>query len=326
MNKPQLRKRMVAGSVIAGLLLTSILIWSATSLSSSEQTSTADTKKLTERDSSMNPKEVTIRVGQQGKEWVDMYPNAVHVNDKNANGEIVFYKVDWPDQGPFGTVSIDHGVNSFNVPYVMGVMGSALPSDHPDEGIDEFDLSVSLTPSPTESHPEALHQFYALLKTIQNVGWKREIRVFNPRLSGRDALLYSQTEDGDGYSIDASYVPTLIEWMKIEDIGSHWRFYANNVYLDVTFMRDHDKMDTNQPGAYLVSLNFKNSNSVERAYFKEKDRPRYKQLYPAERKRLAKLRGEAERKISSQYHIDETYIDPDGETLAPGWIRQGEIN
>ncbi|MQR02462.1 hypothetical protein [Glaciimonas soli] len=284
------------------------------------------TTKSNESDNFMNPKEVTIRVGQQGKEWVDMYPNAVHVNDKNANGEIVFYKVDWPDQGPFGTVSIDHGANSFTVPYVMGVMGSALPSDHPDEGIDEFDLSVSLTPSPTESHPEALHQFYALLKTIQNAGWKREIGVEQPRISGRDALVYSQASGNSGYSIDASYVPTLDEWMKIKDIGSHWNFYANDVYLDVNFMRDSDKMNPNLPGAYLVSLNFKSANVVERTYFDEKDRPRYKELYPAERKRLAKKRGEAERKIASQYHIDETYIDPDGETLAPGWIRQGEIN
>ncbi|MQR02555.1 hypothetical protein [Glaciimonas soli] len=277
----------------------------------------------------MSPKEVTIRLGQQGREWVDMYPNAVHANDKNANGEIVFYDVDWKSDQltnrQLGTVRIDHGNNSFSVPYVLSIMGTALPQDFPEEGIYNFDLSVAISPNSTNSHAIALHQFYALLKTIQNAGWKREIGVYNPRLSGRDALLYSQAGGNSNYSVDANYVPALDEWMKINDY-TDWKFYANEVYLDVTFVRNPDKMDPNQPGAYLVSLNFKSANAVERAYFDKKDRPRYKELYPAERKRLAKLRGEAERKISSQYHIDETYIDPDGETLAPGWIRQGEIN
>ena len=257
--------------------------------------------------------DITIRLGQQGQDLAKMYPRKLEVNDKNVNGEVVFYNIDWtriPYQQSLGNVHIDNGAYSFTVPFVLGLTGVAVPGDTPEEGIENFSLGVGMSEA-TVLHPEAQRQFYALLKTIQNSGWKRHIPAHYPRISGRDALVYSQMVESL-YPIDPDYMPTFQEWMWIRNYA-HWNFYANGVYLDVSFQRGME-VDPNKLGAYLISLEFETRNAWERAHFQgEERRRRWRELYPPTRQQLKTMRPIAEQKIRAEgkYHIDESYRNPD---------------
>ena len=256
--------------------------------------------------------DITIRLGQQGQDLAKMYPRKLKINDKNANGEMVFYNIDWtriPYQQSLGNVHVDNGAYSFTVPYVLGLTGLAVPSDTPEEGIEKFSLGVGMSEA-TVLHPEAQRQFYALLKTIQKAGWKRQIRVAFPRISGRDALVFSQMVESS-HPIDPDYMPTFQEWMWIRNYA-HWNFYANGVYLDVSFQRGME-VDPDKLGAYLITMKFETRNAWERAHFQGKERLRWRELYPPTRQHLKTMRPVAEQKIRAEgkYHIDESYRNPD---------------
>jgi hypothetical protein len=257
----------------------------------------------------MPPKNVTVQIGQQGKDFVAMYPKDIVVNDRNVNGEIVFYKVYW-SKPPFGVVRVNHGQYSFDVEHVMLLSGVYDASYH-DEGISEIDLSFGLSETPTISHQEAHKKFYALLKVIREAGWKRCISPSDPRISGRDALVYSQNVS-DLYPVDASYYPTFEEWMLIKDM-TEWDYYADGVYMNVMLQRDQKNLSPHRDGAYFISINFKNKNTMMRQYFDYEERENWKQKYPAERKKYELERPAAEQKIRAEgkYKIDGFYKNPD---------------
>lgn len=256
---------------------------------------------------------VTIRIGQQGADLANMYPNDLVVNDKNVHGEVVFYDFNWSVKGPYGNVTVDNGPYTFTIPTVTYIIGTAVPGDWPQEGIEGYDISILFGPSGTYSHQQAQNAFFALLNTIQTAGWKREIGAAHPRLAGRDALVYSQLVEGL-YSNDATYVPTFEEWMQLKD-GTRWKFYANGVYLSLLFRRDSTQMDPDKPGAYFVTMTLQSRNAFERQHFKpgSEERMNWTTLYPSIRQNRKSQRAakEAQLVTEKKYRIDTTYRDPD---------------
>ena len=96
-----------------------------------------------------------------------------------------------------------------------------------------------------------------------------------------------------------------------------WALYADHVYLDVNFTRDHTLTDPAKPGAYLTSFTLKNEAEHFRGCVDSRERKRWKELLPAELLKLSPMRAEAEAKMRAKgIKIDETYQDPPLPNLA----------
>ncbi|SFD17786.1 hypothetical protein [Collimonas sp. OK412] len=253
---------------------------------------------------------VVVEIGESGKHFAQRYKEMIDVNDRNPGSH--FYRLNWPDDA-LGTITVKNGSSSFVLDSVLSVLGDT-DDTYPAEGIVGLSISMGLPPRNNVLHDEARLKFYALLQHIQEAGWKRWIDHSMPRLKGADALRYQMSglENGAGLmSLDPGYMPSLDIWMKINDMTG-WRFYLNDVYMNVQFMRDRGKMDPNLPGAYFLSLELESKGSFQRSALAFEDRKLWKELYPAVRKRQAVERTNSEEKLRSfGFKIDTEYHSPD---------------
>jgi len=217
-----------------------------------------------------------------------------------------FYSLDWKPSTP-GTVTFEHGKHTFEIENVLGVMGTQ-DAGYPEEGMSELDITAGITAPEFISHDEARQQMFAILQRILQAGWQITIPRSRPRLRGKDMLNYLFNEKST--TLDATYVPTFEEWMLIES-GTRWAFYADHVFLEVNFTREHTLTDPTKPGAYLIGFNLKNEAEHFRGYVGPDNRKRWKELLPAELAKLIPMRAEAEAKMRAKgVQIDETYQDP----------------
>lgn len=253
---------------------------------------------------------VVVEIGESDKHFAQRYKEMVDVNDRNPGSH--FYRLNWPDDA-LGAVTIKNGSSSLVLDSVLSVLGD-VDDTYPAEGIAGLSISMALPPRNNVLHDEARLKFYALLQRIQEAGWKRWIDPDMPRLKGADALRYQMSELENGarlMSLDPGYMPSLDTWMKIDDM-SGWRFYLNDVYMNLQFMRDGGKMDPNLPGAYFLAIGLESKDSFQRSEQAYENRQRWKELYPVVRKRQAADRTKAEEKLSSLgFKIDTEYRNPD---------------
>ena len=250
---------------------------------------------------------VSINIGEQGAAFAKRYPDKIRVIHQPVGAD--FYKIDW-DVHPRGMVVIDHGAYSFTIEDVLGVSGYQNLDGFENEGLTEFNIYSGITAPDLIPHDEARQKMHVILQRILQAGWKINITRSMPRLRGKDALNYAFI---DGYtSLDASYIPTFEEWMRIES-RTAWRFYADHVYLSVNFTREHTLTDPTKPGSYLVSFNLTSENAFYRGYIdgEGENHKNWKTLLPAELAKLVPVRAEVEAKLRAQgIKIDETYQDP----------------
>ena len=175
---------------------------------------------------------VSIKIGEQGAAFVKRYPALIKVQRQPAG--LDFYDIDL-DADPRGVVVIDHGAYSFTIEDVLSVSSDQDQGEFATEGLAEFDINSGMSvPSPgLIPHDEARQKMHVILQRILQAGWKMFIDRDNPRLRGKDALNYVLTVD-EYTTLDASYIPTFEEWMRIKSL-TKWRFYADHVYLSVEF-------------------------------------------------------------------------------------------
>ena len=247
----------------------------------------------------------TIRLGEQGEAFAKRYPSQINIDRQPAG--LTFYSIDWKPSAP-GTITFEHGKHTFTIENVLGVMGDQ-NIVYPEEGMSEMSITAGITAPEFISHDEARQQMFAVLQRILQAGWKVFIQRDDPRLRGKDALNYVLTTSSAS-SLDATYLPTFEEWMRIESM-TNWFFYADHVYLEVNFTREHTLTDPTKPGAYLISFNLKNEAEHFRGYVGPNNRKRWKELLPAELAKLPPMRAEAEAKMRAKgVQIDDTYQDP----------------
>lgn len=251
------------------------------------------------------PQNVSIKVGEQGAAFAKRYLDLVKVQHQPAG--LDFYQINW-DQSTLGTITIEHGKHSFTVDNVLSVLSDQDRGEFASEGLAEFDISSGITAPDLIPHDEARQKMHVILQRILQAGWKIDISRSMPRLRSKEALNYAFIDDIT--SLDADYMPTFEEWMRIES-RTAWRFYAEHVYLSVHFTREHTLTDPTKPGSYLVSFNLKSENEFYRGYVGGENRKNWKTLLPAELAKLAPVRAEVEAKLRAQgIKIDETYQDP----------------
>ena len=246
-----------------------------------------------------------VHLGEQGEAFAKRYPGQVRINRQPAG--LDFYRIDWNAPAK-GVVIFEHGKHTFTVENALDVSGYQ-NIDFPKEGMPELDITVGITGPNGIAHDEARQQMFAVLQRILQAGWKVFIQRDDPRLRGKDALNYVLTTSSAS-SLDATYLPTFEEWMRIESM-TNWFFYADHIYLKVSFTREHTLIDPTKPGAYLIDFNFQNEAEHFRGYVGSDNRKRWKELLPAELAKLVPMRAEAEAKMRAKgVQIDDTYQDP----------------
>lgn len=256
---------------------------------------------------------VSVEIGEMPDSFVGRYGNRVQVNNKNIG--LNFYTIDWPPQEP-GVVKIDVGGSSVEIDFAL-VLSSNFDRTFPDEGIYGLDIGSGLTKKETMPHDEARLKFYDLLSRMLKAGWKRYIYQAHARLSGAEALRHALADPLLTDSQDPGYVPSLEDWMKLRD-NTLWELYKDGVYMEIRFMRDHDRMKLDEPGAYAVSVSIEAFDSKWRTLLPEKDRPRWRELLRKQREEEQADRQATEDKLRAEgYKIDTDYRNPDEGVINP---------
>ena len=253
----------------------------------------------------MNPMTIKIKVGELGAQFLQRnnLPAKGHI-DKQPAG-LSFYEHDWSTKTP-GTVVVEHGAYSFQIPHAIGVMGTE-DNDRINAGLESFNVRAGISATDTILHDEARRLFIALLQNLIKLGWKPVIFYEEPRLRGDQAFKYSKI-DNKYYGTPPDYTPTLDEWMEID---SDWYLYANDVFLEISLHRDSTKMNPNEPGAYLVSFRIQSKEEKAKAQFEGDDRDHWQELWVDKIKSLKKQRYEKEKELVKRgYTIFTDYEEP----------------
>jgi hypothetical protein len=249
--------------------------------------------------------QVSIKIGEQGKDWLGRYPALV--NSYKPTPNVTSFAADWNEK-PRGIVKIDHGKHSFEVEDVLGV-ASMQVAVHDAEGLFEYSIYAGITACDLIPHDEARDQIYAILRGIEQKGWKIITGRSDPRLKGKERFEYVVGNDSSA-GLGTDFLPTSQEWMRIENLTA-WEFYADRQYLTVDFKRERTLLDPTKPGSYLLTYTLKSEAEHFRAYVGPENRARWKELLPAELAPRDGERAKAESALKAQgIKIDETYQDP----------------
>ena len=180
-----------------------------------------------------------------------------------------------------------------------------------DKGLTVFDLTAGLADVSGTLHDEALRKTYEILRGIEAAGWKTLILAGDPRVYGVERLNLALSSLSNKYiGLDLKYVPNIQEWMRIED-GTPWTFYADGLYMEVSFRRSPEHMDLKEPGVYQLSFNIKTDTEYFRGFAGPDKRDQWKEVVPGEIAKLAKIRADKEAVIRAKgIPIDESYQDP----------------
>jgi hypothetical protein len=250
--------------------------------------------------------EVTIKMGELGPDFANRYGSAVKVVNSTPN--VNFYSVDW-NKPQRGVVRVDHGKNSFSISDVLGVQAAQELKELKSEGLNSYTVFSGISESDLIPHDEARKRHYEILRKILDSGWRSVTAASRPRLTGVNRFNYALTvSDSIGLGID--YTPTLEEWMRIPS-HTAWKFYANGLFLEVSFTRERTLTDPTKPGSYLLSFTIETDTEFFRGYAGPENRLRWKEFVKPELAKLAPLRAKAEAELRAKgIPIDETYQDP----------------
>lgn len=249
--------------------------------------------------------EVTIKIGELGSEFQKRYPDQVKINKQPAG--LDFYSIDWKFAAQ-GVVKVSHGAHSFEIDNVLSVLTS-IDIDTPREGFRKFGINAGITAPDLIPHDEARDKVYAILKRIEQKGWRVVTPRSRPRLTGQDRLNYV-LKVSNSVGLDTQYLPTLDEWMRIENL-TDWNFYADGQFLTLHFKRERTLLDPTKPGSYLLTFTLTSDTEQFRGYVESEDRMRWKTLLLSQLDKLKPVRAKAEATLKAQgIKIDETYQDP----------------
>ena len=254
----------------------------------------------------MPPMTVKIKVGEPGTKFLQRNQLDSRGNINRQPAGLNFYKHRWGTTYS-GTVYVEHGVHSFEIPHVVSFTGTE-NAEKPEKGLYDFSINAGITAADYVLHDEARIAFIDLLQTLIQKGWKQSLTYDSPRLNGEQAFK-NYLNDHRYAALPIDYSPTLEEWMKI-DSGS-WYLYAGDLFLDIDIQRDRKRMNPQEPGGYLLSFRLYGKEEQGRSYFKPRDRDRWKELWVDVIKKLKKDRYALEERLIRQgYTIDTGYVEP----------------
>jgi hypothetical protein len=251
------------------------------------------------KNNAVNP-EVTIKLGMSGQD-LSIALGRQRVRTSKQPMGVNFYEIHWPTKFP-ARVNFIHGVNGFFLDAALSVMGTEDLEIL--GGVQNLDVNFGVTAADLIPHDEARLEVMALLKRLQDAGWRQNYYFSEARIKGRSTLT-------DPSSLDVRYTPTFNEWMAVGIRTASWKLQANGVFMDISMHRDGDRMDPSWPGAYIMSMTLETEEQYMRSHFSEQDRDNWKALWPEFSKVLKKARAQKETELRAQgLEIDTDYQDP----------------
>ncbi|EOQ74540.1 hypothetical protein F929_00648 [Acinetobacter lactucae] len=210
-----------------------------------------------------------------------------------------------------GKLTIENGPNSLLIEHIFSVLGTQYEKN---EGIQVLDIDAGLTKEEFATPEQAYQSYVALMKCINQAGWKNYFFTDAPRIAKEDNIKHlSKSRD----VIDPSYIFSFEEWKNIinniptKSLG--YRLYANGVILDISLKRTA-KNERNEE-QYMLRFSFQSVRYNERDSIPDSNKMTPSEFEQAFKKRLIenkKYREKEERKAKAEgYHIDEEYTDPD---------------
>lgn len=249
--------------------------------------------------------EITIKLGEPGAEFVKRNPGLVKVEKQPAG--LNFYSIAWTTSNQ-GKVLLENGASSLHLANVLSVQANEdaeAPATSPDS-FQDVTVGTNLGAQPLISHDQARLSLYGILHDALAAGWRPLITESDPRLTGKERFDYAMTRDSM-IGLDARYVPSLTEWMRIKD-STPWFLYAGHVVLELNFQRDQSRMDPTQPGSYFLSFLFQTDVEHFRGYAGTDHRKDWRQVLPGALAEAHRHRSQLEAELKSQgFHIDESY-------------------
>ncbi|GBH21212.1 hypothetical protein PHA47_28470 [Pseudomonas syringae pv. actinidiae] len=232
----------------------------------------------------------------------------------DCDSELCWYRYRQPvSSGKFLTMILGGDKSKFEIQHVFAFSVPIYVQDG-----NKIEL-INLNPFevPEDSlHTEAESKFYELLTSLQNAGWKRYIRLGEPRISGAEISKFDTVNEVLGRPVMTGpwSDPTIRlpeELWRSMPIFSDWSFYRGNEYLTVSVQREDSEKDSSKTGTYLFTLTFKSEKRFFSEYFDHSDRNRIKELLPDLLKKLASQRATAESRLKEMgVAIDERYQNP----------------
>ncbi|MFT3721556.1 hypothetical protein [Pseudorhodoferax sp.] len=249
---------------------------------------------------------VSIHLGEMGPIFAKRYPGMVRVQHQPAG--LDFYEIIWNSKN-FGEVRINHAKHSFIIEHVLALLSSQDLGEFKGEGLDGFSIEAGISSSELISHDEARLVIHKILGRILDAGWRPTTPRSRPRLSGQDRIDY-MLNNSSSIGLDATHLPTFEEWMKIENRTS-WGFYADGVFMDVTFTRAPTLTDPTKPGAYILTYDLETANEYFRGFSGPDNRSRWKEVLAQELAKVAAIRAQREAELRIKgIRIDDSYQDP----------------
>ncbi|EPM67092.1 hypothetical protein A584_22860 [Pseudomonas syringae pv. theae ICMP 3923] len=232
----------------------------------------------------------------------------------DCDSELCWYRYRQPvSSGKFLTTILGGDKSKFEIQHVFAFSVPLYVQDG--NKIELINLNPFEVPEDS-SHTEAESKFYELLTSLQNAGWKRYIRLGEPRISGAEISKFDTVNEVLGRPVMTGpwSDPTIRlpeELWRSMPIFSDWSFYRGNEYLTVSVQREDSEKDSSKTGTYLFTLTFKSEKRFFSEYFDHSDRNRIKELLPDLLKKLASQRATAESRLKEMgVAIDERYQNP----------------
>ncbi|MCR8717878.1 hypothetical protein NVV30_04130 [Pseudomonas syringae] len=232
----------------------------------------------------------------------------------DCDSELCWYRYRQPvSSGKFLTMILGGDKSKFEIQHVFAFSVPIYVQDG--NKIELINLNPFEVPE-DPLHTEAESKFYELLTSLQNAGWKRYIRLGEPRISGAEISKFDTVNEVLGRPVMTGpwSDPTIRlpeELWRSMPIFSDWSFYRGNEYLTVSVQREDSEKDSSKTGTYLFTLTFKSEKRFFSEYFDHSDRNRIKELLPDLLKKLASQRATAESRLKEMgVAIDERYQNP----------------
>ena len=170
----------------------------------------------------------TLHMGEKGIQDFSKYSDS---NVDNYPAGVSFRELQFSPPN-LGKITIENGSNTLSIEHVFSVLGTQYDKN---EGIQVLDIDAGLTKEEFAT-PEQVYQSYvALMKRINQAGWKNYFFTDAPRIAKEDNIKHlSKSRD----VIDPSYIFSFEEWKNIinnsptKSLG--YRLYANGIILDIS--------------------------------------------------------------------------------------------
>ncbi|WP_171293457.1 hypothetical protein [Acinetobacter indicus] len=262
--------------------------------------------------SAMNQQPYLLHFGLQGFKDFAQYNQSGVDNHPVAS----FRELDFSPPN-LGQIKIENGASSLVIDHVFYVLGTSF---HGEEGIEVMTINAGLNKEEFVRPEQAYKAYVALMKRLNEAGWKNYFYRFSARIAKEDNIRYLM-QSGD--VIDPTYIFTDEEWKKIinnvtgNSIG--YRLYANGILLNLSIKQTQKNEDGKEQ--YMVRYAFntirydeRNSlddseNNIDTYKMTSKD---LEQAFANELIRNKKSREIDEKEVIVQgFHIDENYEDPD---------------